>query len=310
MTRIVLKIDVDTYRGTREGVPRLADLLQRQQAKATFLFSLGPDHTGRAVRRAFRPGFVGKVARTSVVKHYGIKTLLYGTLLPGPHIGRRCAPLMREIEKRGFEVGVHTFDHIRWQDGVARASEAWARRELVLARDQFAEVFGRPPVVHGAAGWQVNRFVPQLEQELGFRFASDCRGSTPFIPLVDGRPVNVPQFPTTLPTIDELIGRPDLQGQDPVDHLLELTGRGSDHDQVYTLHAELEGGLYLRDFERLLETWRAKGFDLIDMQTYAAALDFATLPGCEIVEGTVDGRSGMLASQGVALDSRVAANRV
>ena len=310
MTRIVLKIDVDTYRGTREGVPRLADLLQRQQAKATFLFSLGPDHTGRAVRRAFRPGFVGKVARTSVLKHYGLKTLLYGTLLPGPHIGRRCAPLMREIAKRGFKVGVHTFDHIRWQDGVARASEAWARRELVLARDQFAEVFGRAPLVHGAAGWQINRFVPQLEQELGFRFASDCRGSTPFIPLVAGRRVNVPQLPTTLPTIDELIGRPDLQGQDPVEHLLELTARAGDRDQVYTLHAELEGGLYLRDFERLLEIWRANGCDLIDMQTYAAALDFATLPGCEIVEGTVDGRSGMLASQGVALDSRVAANLV
>lgn len=310
MTRVVLKIDVDTYRGTREGVPRIADLLQRQQAKATFLFSLGPDHTGRAVRRAFRPGFVGKVARTSVVKHYGIKTLLYGTLLPGPHIGRRCAPLMREIAKRGFEVGVHTFDHIRWQDGVARAGEAWARRELILARDQFAEVFGRPPLVHGAAGWQINRFVPQLEQELGFRFASDCRGSAPFIPLVAGRPVNVPQFPTTLPTIDELIGRPDLQGQDPIDHLLELTARDSGRDQVYTLHAELEGGLYLRDFERLLETWRAKGFELIDLQTYAGAVDLPNLPRCEIVDGTVDGRSGTLAAQGAVLDSQAVAQAV
>ncbi len=310
MTRIVLKLDVDTYRGTREGVPRIADLLQRLGAKATFLFSLGPDHTGRAVKRAFRPGFVGKVARTSVLKHYGLKTLLYGTLLPGPHIGRRCAPLMREIDKRGFEVGVHTFDHIRWQDGVARASEAWARRELMLARDQFGEVFGRVPLVHGAAGWQINRFVPQLEQELGFRFASDCRGSTPFIPLVEGRPVNVPQFPTTLPTIDELIGRPDLQGQDPVDHLLELSGRDSDRDQVYTLHAELEGGLYLRDFERLLATWRDKGFELTDLQTYAGAVDFSKLPRCEIVDGTVDGRSGTLAAQGAVQGSPTLAHAV
>ena len=35
-------------------------------SSATFLFSLGPDHTGRAIKRVFRPGFFGKVRRTSV----------------------------------------------------------------------------------------------------------------------------------------------------------------------------------------------------------------------------------------------------
>ena len=64
---IALKIDVDTYRGTLEGVPRLVDVLRRNRAGATFLFSLGPDHTGRAIKRALRPGFMKKVSRTSVV---------------------------------------------------------------------------------------------------------------------------------------------------------------------------------------------------------------------------------------------------
>ena len=116
--RVALKIDVDTYRGTQEGVPRLLDALKRHAARATFLFSLGPDHTGRAIKRVFRPGFFGKVARTSVVEHYGVKTLLYGTLLPGPDIGRRCAPLMRAVRDAGHEVGIHTWDHVKWQDGV------------------------------------------------------------------------------------------------------------------------------------------------------------------------------------------------
>jgi len=298
MSLITLKIDVDTDRGTREGVPRLVSLFERLDVHATFLFSVGPDHTGRAVKRAFRRGFMGKVRRTSVLKHYGLKTVLYGTLLPGPHIGRRHEALMRAVDAQGFEVGVHTYDHIKWQDGVAGADEPWTRRELTLARDEFARIFSRPPAVHGAAGWQVNACVPRLEQELGFRYASDGRGASPFVPVTNGVEITVLQMPTTLPTLDELIGRPDLEGVNPVDHLFSLIDREPARDHVYTLHAELEGNTYLADFERLLKGWRARGATLIDLATYAASLSVASLPRCELVEGTIEGRSGTLACQG------------
>jgi undecaprenyl phosphate-alpha-L-ara4FN deformylase len=296
---IALKIDVDTYRGTREGAVRLADLLERLDVRATFLFSLGPDHTGRALKRVLRRGFLSKVKRTSVVAHYGVKTLLYGVLLPGPHIGRHCGEVMRDIARRGFEVGVHTWDHVRWQDGVAQASEPWTRRELTRSRDQFTEVFGHAPQVHGAAGWQMNRYVPGLQQELGFRYASDTRGTEPFLPELDaGAGVGtVPQLPTTLPTFDELIGRPDLNGADPVDHLLSITDARRGRDELFTLHAELEGGAYLGAFERLLRAWRQRDASLTDLASYAARLTPETLPRCRIVAGTVAGRSGELALQ-------------
>lgn len=297
MGLIALKVDVDTFRGTRAGAVRLADLLERLDTRATFLFSLGPDHTGRAIRRVFRRGFLGKVRRTSVVEHYGVKTLLYGVLLPGPHIGRRCRSFMQDTARRGFEVGVHTWDHIRWQDGVARASEAWTRRELALATEEFSGIFGRAPEVHGAAGWQMNRYVPALEEQLGFRYASDTRGTGPFIPLVDGSPVPVPQLPTTLPTFDELIGREDLGTEDPVDHLLALVDRAPAADQVFTLHAELEGGAYLDSFERLLRAWKERGVQLTDLAGFARRLDPGALPRCSIIAGSIAGRSGTLAMQ-------------
>ena len=297
MPRIALKIDVDTYRGTREGAVRLAQLLERLGVKATFLFSLGPDHTGRAIKRAFRRGFLGKVKRTSVLEHYGLKTLMYGVLLPGPHIGRRCAEEMRDIARRGFEVGVHTWDHVRWQDAVSGASEEWTRRELTRSRDQFAEVFGHFPLVHGAAGWQMNKYVPRLQRELGFRYASDTRGVAPFFPQLEGGVGEVPQLPTTLPTLDELIGRTDLPAADPVANLLALTAAHAGRDQVFTLHAELEGGAYLGSFERLLRAWLKRGFELADLGTYAAGLDLARLPQGRIIDGAVAGRSGTLAVQ-------------
>ncbi len=142
---LALKIDVDTLRGTREGVPNLVEMLRKHGVTATFLFSLGPDHTGRAIKRVFRPGFVGKVRRTSVVKHYGVKTLLYGTLLPGPDIGRRAADVMLGVRDAGHETGIHCWDHIRWQDGVAGADEKWTCDEMQRACERYTEIFKAPP---------------------------------------------------------------------------------------------------------------------------------------------------------------------
>ena len=128
-------------------------MLKRHGAGATFLFSLGPDHTGRAIKRALRPGFMQKVGRTSVVAHYGVRTLLYGTLLPGPTSARRCADMLRNVRDAGFEVGIHTWDHVKWQDGVARADEQWTAKQMSLARERFRESSAkRPPCTAPRAG--------------------------------------------------------------------------------------------------------------------------------------------------------------
>jgi len=296
--KLALKIDVDTYRGTREGVPRLVEILKQHGAGATFLFSLGPDHTGRAIKRVFRPGFVGKLKRTSVLEHYGFKTLLYGTLLPGPDIGRACAAQMKAVIEAGFEAGIHCWDHVRWQDAVARANMAWTEREFALAFARFEEIFGEPARVHGAAGWQINVHALRLQQRLGFSYASDTRGTHPFIPVWNAEPVNCPQLPTTLPTLDELLGSEGITADNVDTHLLGLTRIAPPAGPVYTLHAELEGGKLAPAFERLLTGWKAQGYALVSLRDYAEGMDIAGLPRHEIAAGTVPGRSGTLALQG------------
>ena len=290
--KLAIKIDVDTFRGTKEGVPRLVQLLEKHGAGATFLFSLGPDHTGRAMRRVFRPGFFSKVARTSVVEHYGVKTLLYGTLLPGPDIGRRCKAEMRAVRDAGFEVGVHCWDHVRWQDFVVKRDADWTEREMLLAFQRFEEIFGTKPGTWGAAGWQLNRHAAWFE-ERHFPYASDTRGTGPFQPLWNGVAIGCPQLPTTLPTLDELIGLHD----DVVQHLLSRTGNG---DHVFTGHAELEGGELLPQFEALLTGWKAQGYELVATETLWHAVDATRLPRCEVIQAEVPGRSGTLAVQGEA----------
>lgn len=297
MKQLALKIDVDTYRGTREGVPRLVEVLKRHEAQATFFFSLGTDHTGRAIKRVFRPGFMKKVSRTSVVEHYGVKTLLYGTLLPGPDIGRKCADIMRSVRDDGFEVGIHCYDHIRWQDYVSDKDEKWTRRELQRAVDRYTEIFGEAPKAHAAAGWQTNRHALRMTQRFGFDYSSDTRGHYPFVPTWNAEIIACPQLPTTLPTLDELINRDGVTQDNVAEHLLQLTAQAPEAGHVFTLHAELEGGKLMPVFEQLLTGWKRQGYDLVSMRQYLAGLD-GTLPRHEVVMGEVAGRSGTLALQG------------
>lgn len=297
--KLALKIDVDTFRGTREGVPRLLELLRRHEAGATFLFSLGPDHTGRAIKRALRPGFMKKVGRTSVVSHYGVRTLLYGTVLPGPDIGLRCGDILRRARDEGHEVGIHTWDHVKWQDGVGAADARWTARQMALANDRFRQIFGEAATVHGAAGWQMNVHAYRQTQSLGFAYASDTRGTHPFIPVVRAEIVACPQFPTTLPTLDEMIGLHGVTEGNVAQTLLDRTSADR-RDHVFTLHAELEGMKLAPAFEALVEGWKGQGYELVAMRELAAAAPAATLPLHTVLEASVPGRSGTLATQGPA----------
>ena len=296
MPRLALKIDVDTYRGTLSGVPRLVDILRRNEAGATFLFSLGPDHTGRAIKRAFRPGFMQKVGRTSVVSHYGLLTLMYGTVLPGPDIGRRCADILRATRDAGYETGIHCWDHVKWQDGVEQAGAAWTADEMKRAVARYEKIFGAAPRCHGAAGWQMNVHALRLEQRLGFDYASDTRGTHPFMPVWNGEIVRCPQLPTTLPTLDELIGIDGATTDNVHERLLHLTAAPADH--VFTLHAELEGMKLSAVLERLLTGWREQGYEIVALRDVCQGLDLTRLPRCEMVRGELPGRSGTLMLQG------------
>jgi len=296
--RIGLKVDVDTLRGTREGVPRLTQLLKKHGVGATFYFSVGPDHTGRAIRRVFRKGFAQKVTRTSVVKHYGLKTLMYGVLLPGPDIGREAGDFMRRVHEGGFEVGLHTYDHVRWQDFVAAADAAWTRREFERGIAAFARVFGFAPRSHAAAGWQINRHALELEREYGLKYASDTRGGGAFFPLLADGASPCVQIPTTLPTFDELLGRDGIEEPTLADAVFRLScAAEAGRVQVFTLHAELEGMLLLDAFEALLVKWRDAGAAVVCMADVHAALPLEDLPALRVVAGEIPGRSGTLAVQ-------------
>lgn len=294
---LAIKVDVDTDRGTCIGVPNLLKLFAALEIPATFLFSLGPDHTGRAIMRIFRPGFLKKVSRSSVISTYGVRTLLNGTLLPGPHIGKRHEKIMYQAYLAGYEVGIHCYDHIRWQDGLAKMSQSEVTSEFEKARREFQRIFHFPAQTAGAAGWQANAYSLAAYDNANLDYASDVRGSHPFFPRVGDVVFKTLQVPTNLPTLDELIGRPEY----PIGMLADfyLSRLRADRPSVFTIHAELEGMKYLPWFTEFLRKAKDKAVKFMKVEEIAqqALSNPSNIPICDVVQDTVDGRSGVMAVQ-------------
>ena len=296
--RLALKVDADTDRGTRIGIPNLAADCSEFGAAACFLFSLGPDQTGRAITRVLRPGFFSKVSRTSVVEIYGVRTLLNGTLLPAPHVGRRNADAMRRVRDQGFEVGIHCYNHYRWQDYLERMDLEAIRAEFGSARREFLGIFGHESRTAGAAGWQSNARSREVYDEAALLYSSDTRGTHPFFPRIGGKTFTTLEIPSTLPTLDELMGRPEYPDSGIAGHVVSLLR--SDRLNVFTLHAEIEGMGRRGIFRELLRSCRAAGVEFVRMDEAARAILAArgAVPVCEQVMAPIDGRSGLVATQG------------
>ena len=285
---LALRIEVATLRGTRHAVPQLAAILKEHRAGATFLFSLGPDRTGRAL---------GSLPRVPRLKCYGPASLLSGTLLPAPDIGSRCAEVMRLVRSEGYEAGILAYDRAAWVTRIAGAGEAWTAAAMQRARERYEQIFGTPPLTHGAPRWRMNRYAYRYSQRVGFRHCSDTRGSGPYIPVVRGEIIACPQLPTTLPALDELLAA-GLQPDEAVQRLLESSRDPAPSGHVYALHAEVEGTVYAAALRALLAGWRALGFELVSLCDYAAGLDYSRLPRRVVGEEIVAGVRGKVAVAG------------
>lgn len=295
--RLAIKVDVDTDRGTREGVPNLLADCKDVGAPACFLFSLGPDQTGRAITRVLRPGFFKKVSRTSVVQIYGLRTLLNGTLLPAPHIGRRNAGVMRAVRDTGHEVGIHCYNHYRWQDYVQKMTLAEVREEFLSARVEFLRIFGTEAQTAGAAGWQSNARSREVYDEANLLYASDTRGGAPFFPRIGRQVFKTLEIPSTLPTFDELMGRPEYPDGKIVPHYVSLLRE--DQVNVLTIHAEIEGMGRRGLFRELLAACREAGVAFIRLDDFARELlaNRSAIPVGDQVMAEIDGRSGFVAAR-------------
>ncbi len=295
---VALKIDVDTHQGLGQGVPRMAAMLEREGIAASFYISMGPDNSGRAIVRVLKNrGFLKKMFRTKAVSMYGLRTVLSGTILPARPIALAYPAVMRDLRARGFEVGVHGYDHVRWQDRIDAIGDIGVRAELHDAFEAFRAIMGESAKGFAAPGWRTNDAASLALEAENLEYRSDTRGRYPFRCAIGDKILATPEIPTTLPTLDEVMGRPGLSDDAAVMryYLEQFT---SDALNVHTVHAETEGMGHLESFCVMLRALKERGAKFVAMREVASRLNRTELPICEIVRIELPGRAGWVAGQG------------
>ncbi|MBU1055231.1 MAG: polysaccharide deacetylase family protein [Proteobacteria bacterium] len=237
-----IKIDVDTYQGMKKGVPRILDILNRFNIRATFYLSMGPDASGRAALQLIKnPLFFKKMIKSNAAGLYGFKTALYGTLLPSPMIALSFPEIVKQIISNGHEVQFHAWDHRRWQDELYLKSIEWITEWFEKGINSFKKLTGYMPTSFGAPAWLIDDRVMEIIGKYKFDYLSCTRAKEPFV----HEKISVVEIPSDLPCIEEI-------GIDnAISQITSLLKNGGIH--VLPVHAEVEGGIRSNYFIQLLE---------------------------------------------------------
>lgn len=298
--KLAFKVDVDTYEGMKYGVPNLLKLFRELNIKVSFFVPFGPDESGKAIFRVFKKkGFVTKMFRTNPLKLYGIKTMLRGTLMPAPIIGSSFPEIVKQIISEGHELGIHGYNHVLWQDHLLEMDEKKVREHFDSGISAFEKIVGKKPNSFAAPAWLCSPLSLKMLDEFQFTYASDTRGRTPFLPSMNGEKFKTLQAPSTLPTLDELLGLNGLNENSVGEYLNRQMMQSNLDFHVHSIHTEVEGTALFNSFSKWVQELKEKNIAFVKIADVVETIlkEPQKIPKCEIELSEIMGRAGKVACQ-------------
>jgi len=200
-----LRIDIDTLKGLKEGVPRILDILSRYEMKASFFCVMGWEGDLYSVikHRIFRQrmeiptssyvkrlGSIDNIDDKSSIKGY--LELLRCMLLPKKFTSE--IDILQRIRDEGHDLGVHGYIHVRW-NSLTREGMGNEFNKMISS---YKNLFHEKPKGFASPFFLSNRNVIELTEKNGFEYASFLGGDSPFHPRINEQICSHVQIPVTL----------------------------------------------------------------------------------------------------------------
>lgn len=228
---------------------------------------MGPDASGRAIFQLIKnPRFLRKMLRTNAGRLYGMKTALYGTILPAPMIALSFPELVEQIVAAGHEVEFHAWDHRRWQDELSKRPSEWIENWFEKGIMAYRRLVKKEPSSFGAPAWLIDDRVLEIAAKYPFQYLSCTRAEQPFIHETS----DLMEIPSDLPCFEE------IGASQGVARILQILKNGGIH--ILPVHAEVEGGIWSRYFIELCEKLQSLNFQILPLSEIKTLLESEALP--------------------------------
>ena len=167
-----LRIDLESDKGIRKGLPKVLDLLKKYGIKASFYLVMGGESNIFELLK-YRKKLTGSGERT--LKVWSLKEKLRMALFPKDFI-KTNKEILRRILKEGHELGLHGWKHRAWARGLDKIN---IKEHIIKSKNKYEKIFRQKPISFASPGFNTNDKVLRVLEENKILFLSDFPGETP-----------------------------------------------------------------------------------------------------------------------------------
>ncbi len=182
MKTFTLRIDLESDKGIREGVPRILDLLKKHKVKASFYISMGGESNLFEILK-YRNKLKSSGERK--IRIWKFKDKLRMILFPKDFVKDNKEILKRIIDE-GHELGVHAWKHREWTRGLEKIN---IKNTIEKSIKKYKKIFNKNPISFASPGFNVNNEILEFLEKNNIKFISDLPGENP---KIYGKIKNIP----------------------------------------------------------------------------------------------------------------------
>ena len=172
MKSFTLRIDLESDKGIKEGVPKLLDLLKKYNIKASFYLSMGGESNIFEILK-YRNKL--KTSGERKIKIWNLKDKLRMVFFPGDFVKLNLKILRRSLEE-GHELGLHGWKHREWTRGLEIIN---IENTIKKSINKYIQLFGKKPTSFASPGFNVNNKVLEILEKNKIKFISDFQDDKP-----------------------------------------------------------------------------------------------------------------------------------